>query len=80
MKITPAHDANDFAWARRAGLPPLVVMDEQGRMNDNVPAPYRGLWYGLLGETVVVVGLVEGAGGTPQLLYRAAAGRARVDC
>ena len=43
VKITPAHDANDFEAARRAGLPPLVVMDEQGRMNDNVPAPYRGL-------------------------------------
>jgi pimeloyl-ACP methyl ester carboxylesterase len=39
-------------------------------------APYHGLWYGLLGETVAVVGLVEGADGTPQLLYRAAAGRA----
>ncbi len=43
VKITPAHDANDFAAAGRTGLPPLVVMDEQGRMNDNVPPPYRGL-------------------------------------
>jgi valyl-tRNA synthetase len=43
VKITPAHDPNDFEAARRAGLAPLVVMDEQGRMNDNVPAAYRGL-------------------------------------
>jgi valyl-tRNA synthetase len=43
VKITPAHDANDFAAAQRAGLPPLVVMDEEGRMNENVPEAYRGL-------------------------------------
>jgi len=43
VKITPAHDPNDFEAARRAGLPSLVVMDEQGRMNDNVPEAYRGL-------------------------------------
>ncbi len=43
VKITPAHDANDFEVARRTGLQPLVVMDEQGRMNENVPEPYRGL-------------------------------------
>jgi valyl-tRNA synthetase len=43
VKVTPAHDPNDFEAARRTGLPPLVVMDEQGRMNDNVPARYRGL-------------------------------------
>ena len=43
VKITPAHDANDFEVARRTGLPPLVVMDEQGRMNDDVPEKYRGL-------------------------------------
>jgi len=43
VKITPAHDPNDFEVARRTGLQPLVVMDEQGRMNDNVPETYRGL-------------------------------------
>jgi valyl-tRNA synthetase len=43
VKITPAHDPNDFEAARRAGLQPLVVMDEQGRLNDNVPEAYRGL-------------------------------------
>ena len=43
VKITPAHDPNDFEAARRTGLPPLVVMDDQGRMNDNVPARYRSL-------------------------------------
>jgi valyl-tRNA synthetase len=43
VKVTPAHDPNDFAAAQRTGLPSIVVMDGQGRMNDAVPAPYRGL-------------------------------------
>jgi valyl-tRNA synthetase len=43
VKVTPAHDPNDFEAGRRAGLPALVVMDGQGRMNDNVPEKYRGL-------------------------------------
>jgi valyl-tRNA synthetase len=43
VKVTPAHDANDFEAARRTGLAPLIVMDEEARMNDRVPEPYRGL-------------------------------------
>jgi len=43
VKVTPAHDPNDFAAAQRTGLPALLVMDAAGRMNDNVPAAYRGL-------------------------------------
>ena len=43
VKVTPAHDPNDFAAARRTGLPSLLVMDETARMNDNVPARFRGL-------------------------------------
>ena len=43
VKVTPAHDANDFAAAQRTGLPSLLVMDESARMNDAVPEPYRGL-------------------------------------
>jgi len=43
VKVTPAHDPNDFAAAQRTGLPALVVMDESGRMNDNVPEAYRRL-------------------------------------
>jgi valyl-tRNA synthetase len=43
VKITPAHDPNDFAAAERTGLPRLKVMDEAARLNDAVPEPYRGL-------------------------------------
>ena len=39
-------------------------------------APFQGLWYGLLGETVVVTGLVHGEGNEPQAFYRAVAARA----
>jgi valyl-tRNA synthetase len=42
VKITPAHDANDFAIASRHGLAPMVVLDERGVMNDNA-GDFRGL-------------------------------------
>ena len=42
VKITPAHDANDFQLAQRHALPPLVVMDERGVMNDHA-GDFRGL-------------------------------------
>jgi valyl-tRNA synthetase len=42
VKITPAHDPNDFMAGRRLGLQPIVVMDEQARMND-AAGPYAGL-------------------------------------
>ncbi|MBI5599906.1 MAG: valine--tRNA ligase [Deltaproteobacteria bacterium] len=42
VKITPAHDFNDFETAKRHGLKPLTVMDDTARMNENA-GPYRGL-------------------------------------
>ncbi len=35
VKITPAHDFNDFEVSKRHNLPALNVMDENGRMNEN---------------------------------------------
>ncbi|MGQ0662079.1 MAG: valine--tRNA ligase [Pseudomonadota bacterium] len=43
VKITPAHDFNDFEVARRHLLPIINIFDADARMNDNAPAPYRGL-------------------------------------
>ncbi len=43
VKITPAHDPNDFEVARRRGLEALNVMTPDAHMNDNVPAEFRGL-------------------------------------
>jgi valyl-tRNA synthetase len=42
VKVTPAHDPNDFQIGRRHGLPELVVMDEHAVMNENA-GDFRGL-------------------------------------
>ncbi len=42
VKITPAHDPNDFLIGQRHQLPPVVVIDESGVMNDNA-GDFRGL-------------------------------------
>lgn len=42
VKITPAHDPNDFEVGQRHGLPQILVMDESGVMNANA-GPYQGL-------------------------------------
>ncbi|WP_420724266.1 valine--tRNA ligase [Hwanghaeella sp. LZ110] len=43
VKITPAHDFNDFEVGRRAGLEVINVMTPQAKMNDDVPEQYRGM-------------------------------------
>ncbi|RJK97084.1 valine--tRNA ligase [Vallicoccus soli] len=41
VKVTPAHDPNDFEIGRRHDLPMPVVMDERGTIT--VPGPFQGL-------------------------------------
>ena len=43
VKITPAHDADDYDVAQRHDLPTVVAIDEEGRMTGEVPSKYRGL-------------------------------------
>jgi valyl-tRNA synthetase len=43
LKITPAHDPNDFEVGARHGLEPVNVMNEDATLNDVVPERYRGL-------------------------------------
>jgi valyl-tRNA synthetase len=43
VKITPAHDFNDFQVGKRHGLPMLNVLDDFARINENAPEAYRGL-------------------------------------
>jgi len=43
VKITPAHDFNDFEVGRRHGLALFNIFDRDARLNDSVPAAYRGL-------------------------------------
>ena len=42
VKVTPAHDPNDFEAGKRHNLPQIDVMDEHARMNQNA-GPYAGL-------------------------------------
>ena len=42
VKVTPAHDPNDFAIGQRHGLPSINVMDETAHMNSDAGA-YAGL-------------------------------------
>ena len=43
VKVTPAHDVNDFEIAGRTGLPLLNVMTPDAHMNEQVPEPFRGM-------------------------------------
>ncbi len=43
VKITPAHDFNDFEVGRRHDLPMINVLDARACMNENVPERFRGL-------------------------------------
>jgi len=42
VKITPAHDPNDFLMGQRHQLKPILVLNEDGTMNENAGA-YKGL-------------------------------------
>ncbi|WP_302621966.1 MULTISPECIES: valine--tRNA ligase [Paenibacillus] len=42
VKITPAHDPNDFEMGLRHQLPQITVMDESGKMNE-LAGQYQGL-------------------------------------
>jgi valyl-tRNA synthetase len=43
VKITPAHDFNDYEVGCRHGLPLINIMNPDASLNDEVPEPYRGL-------------------------------------
>ncbi len=43
VKVTPAHDFNDYECSQRCGLPALQVIDAYGKMCAPAPAAYVGL-------------------------------------
>ena len=43
VKITPAHDLNDFEVGNRHDLDRINILDAKGRLNDSVPSKYQGL-------------------------------------
>jgi valyl-tRNA synthetase len=60
VKVTPAHDANDYAVGQRHGLPMIGVLDLDAKINDNAPAPTAG-WTASSARKKVVADL-EAAG------------------
>ncbi len=43
VKVTPAHDLNDYAVGQRHQLPIIGVLTLDAKINDNAPEAYRGL-------------------------------------
>ena len=43
VKMTPAHDFNDFEVGRRHSLKMINIFDADARVNENAPEAYRGL-------------------------------------
>lgn len=43
VKITPAHDFNDFEVGKRHNLPMISIFDINACINENAPEAYRGL-------------------------------------
>ncbi len=43
VKITPAHDFNDYEIGQRHALPMINILTSDARLNDDVPQAYRGL-------------------------------------
>ncbi len=61
VKITPAHDFNDFEVGKRHDLAKINVLDAFGRITDDVPEAYRGLDRFVARQRVVAD--LAGAGG-----------------
>jgi valyl-tRNA synthetase len=63
VKITPAHDFNDYEVGQRHGLPLINIMNPDASLNDSVPSAYRGLDRGAARTRILadleVLGLVE---------------------
>ena len=63
VKITPAHDFNDFDVGQRHDLEMINIFDTRAALNDNVPEAYRGLDRFLARDRVVAdieaLGLLE---------------------
>ena len=43
VKVTPAHDFNDYAVGQRHGLPMISILTLDAKINDQAPEKYRGL-------------------------------------
>jgi valyl-tRNA synthetase len=53
VKLTPAHDANDFAAGKKHSLPFMTIIDHEGNITATAPEAYRGLTVSEAREKVV---------------------------
>ena len=53
VKVTPAHDLNDFQMAQRNDLEIINILNEDGTLNSNVPSEYQDLDRFIAREKVV---------------------------
>ncbi len=60
VKLTPAHDQNDYDAAERHSLPKITIITHEGKLSDEAPEKYRGLTV-LEGREVVVKDLEQGS-------------------
>ena len=72
VKITPAHDFNDYQVGRRHTMEIIELMNDDATLNDNAPPAYRGLSREAAREKIVAdldgAGLLAGI--TPHKLMR----------
>jgi len=65
VKVTPAHDPNDFEMARRSGVEILDILTPDAHVNENAPESFRGLERfearGAVVEALRRQGLLEGS-------------------
>jgi valyl-tRNA synthetase len=63
VKVTPAHDPNDFIMGQRHAMEPIVVLDEGGLMTGPIPKKYIGFdrftCRTMIVEDLTALGLVE---------------------
>ncbi len=59
VKITPAHDPNDWEIGQRHNLPQVNILNPDGTLNENVPLAYQGMDV-QTGRKAVVKDLEEG--------------------
>lgn len=53
VKITPAHDPNDWEVGKRHDLPIVNILNPDGTLNENVPEKYRGMNTKIARKTVI---------------------------
>ncbi|HAS90178.1 MAG TPA: valine--tRNA ligase [Desulfovibrio sp.] len=61
LKVTPAHDMNDWELGRKHNLEVLSVFDEDGNINENGPEKYQGMYKDDLRKVIVEDLKAEGA-------------------